>query len=67
VLAGLILRLSQRGCQAAAGLRGEEAAGWEARGQRGRGAVPGAAAAVDREIDRNTVGQGEKATRNHTC
>lgn len=46
VPAGLILSLSQEGCQVAAGLMGEVAAGLEAHEQHGRGAVPGAAAAV---------------------
>lgn len=45
---GLIRSLSQGGCQAAAGLRGEVAAGSEVHEQHGRGAVPGAAAAVSR-------------------
>lgn len=50
----LIQSLSQGGCQAAAGQRGEVAAGPEAREQHGRGAVPGAAAAVSRPEDRQT-------------
>lgn len=50
----LIQSLSQGGCQAAAGQRGEVAAGPEVREQHGRGAVPGAAAAVSRPEDRQT-------------
>lgn len=52
--AGLIQSLSQGGCQVAAGPRGEAAAGPEAREQRGRGAVPGAAVAASRQEDRQT-------------
>lgn len=52
--AGLIRSLSQGGCRAAAGWRGEVAAGLEAREQHGRGAVPGAAAAVRRPEGRQT-------------
>lgn len=62
VPAGLIRSPSQGGCQAAAGLRGEVAAGLEDREQHGRGAVPGAAAAVSRQGDTEWVGgrrQGE--------
>lgn len=40
--------LSQGGCQAAAGLKGEGVAGPGGRGQRERGAVPEAAAAVNK-------------------
>ncbi len=62
--AGLIRSPSQGGCQAAAGLRGEVAAGPEAREQHGRGAVPGAAAAASRQGDRQTPsgseGKGEE-------
>lgn len=47
VLAGLIQSQSQEGCQVAADPRGGVAAGLEAREQHGRGAVPGAAAAVN--------------------
>lgn len=68
MLAGLIRSLSLGGCRAAAGLRGEGAAVLEAREQRGRGAVPGAAAAVSRQgngqTDNKWVGgkrQGETA------
>lgn len=68
MLTGLIQSPSLGGCQAAAGLRGEGAAGPEAREQRGRGAVPGAAAAVSRQgegqTDNKWVGgktQGETA------
>lgn len=46
VPAALIRSPSQGGCQGAAGPRGEAATGLEAHGQHGRGAVPGAAAAV---------------------
>ena len=46
--AGRSQRLSQRGCQAAAGLRGEGAAGSGGRGRRERGAGPGAAAAINK-------------------
>jgi len=46
VPAGLIQNLSQGGCQVAADPRDGVAAGQEAREQRGRGAVPGAAVAV---------------------
>lgn len=52
--AGLIRSPSQGGCQAAAGRRGEVAAGPEARERHGRGAVPGAAAAVRRAEGRQT-------------
>ena len=45
---------SQGGCQAAAGLTGEVAAALGAREQHGRGAVPGAAAAVNRQGNRQT-------------
>ncbi len=54
VPAGLIQSQSQGGCQAVAGLRGEEAVGREAREQHGRDAVPGAAAAAGRQGDRQT-------------
>ena len=67
--AGPIRSPSQGGCRAAAGPTGEVAAGPEAREQHGRGAVPGAAAAVSRQGDRQTdtrVGQREKARRNRT-
>lgn len=66
---GLIQSLSRGGCRAAAGLRDEVAAGPEAREQHGRGAVPGAAAAVSRQgrqAERHQVGPTEKARRNHT-
>lgn len=66
---GLIQSLSQGECQAAASLRGEGAAEPEVREQHGRGAVPGAAAAVsrpeDRRTDRHQVGQREKTRRTH--
>lgn len=45
---------SRGGCRAAAGLRGEVAAGLEAREWHGRGAAPGAAAAASRQRDRQT-------------
>lgn len=54
VPAGLIRSPSRGGCQVAAGLRGEVAAGPEARERRGRGAAPGAAAAASRQGDRQT-------------
>lgn len=52
--AGPIQSLLQGGCQAAAGLRGEVAAGPEVRVQRGRGAAPGAAAAVSKQGGKQT-------------
>ena len=52
VPAGLNQSPSQGGCRAAADLRGEAAVGREARERHGRGAVPGAAAAVSRKGDR---------------
>lgn len=57
--AGPIQSLSQGGCQAAADLRGEVAVVLEARVQHGRGAAPGAAAAVSRQGDRHRVGRRE--------
>lgn len=66
MLAGLIQSLSLLGCQAAAGLRGEGAAGSEAHEQHGRDAVPGAAAAVSRQGDRHKVGRRKRARRNDT-
>jgi len=54
--AGLTRRLPQGGCQAAGGLKGEAAAGPEAREQHGRGAVPGAAAAGRSQTNSEWVG-----------
>lgn len=64
VPAGPIQILSQEGCQVAAVLRGEVAAGQEARELHERGAAPGAAAAVSRPEDRHQVGQREETSRN---
>lgn len=53
VLASLIQPLSLGGCQVAEGLKGEGAAGREAREQRGRGAEPGAAVAASKRERRD--------------
>lgn len=68
--AGPIQILSQEGGQVAAVLRGEVAAGQEARELHERGAAPGAAAAASGSEDRHQVGQREKTSRNpalNTC
>lgn len=61
--AGPIQIPSQEGCQVAAVLRGEGAAGPEAHELHERGAAPGAAAAASRPEDRHRVGQREKTSR----